>query len=386
MNFVHFSPHFPPNYRHFSMELRRLGATVLGVGDAAYEQLHPQLAGSLHEYYRVANMQSYDELVRAIGFFTHRFGKIDRIESFNEYWLESDARLRTDFNIRGYKIDDLAAVKRKSLMKDSFLSIGLTPARGRVLRTREEALKFVDEVGFPLIAKPDIGVGAYKTYKVQSMTDLDFVFTDKLPVDYIFEEFIYGYLQSFDGLTDQDGRVVFCSSFNMFPGVMEAVNNDLDLYYYTQREIPADVEDAGQKIVRQFDLRERFFHFEFFRTPEEKLVPIEVNMRPPGGLTTDMFNYANDIDIYHEYASVVLFNHFEAEVDRPYYCCYIGRKNNKNYTHSHDEIIDGFSDLLVQYEPISGVFSAALGDYGYLVRSSALSEIEDVVDFIQEKY
>jgi hypothetical protein len=58
------------------------------------------------------------------------------------------------------------------------------------------------------------------------------------------------------------------------------------------------LEDAGKRVLKAFNGRERFFHFEFFRVAQDKLVAPEVNMRPPGGLTTDMFNYANDIDIY----------------------------------------------------------------------------------------
>jgi len=42
-------------------------------------------------------MHNYDEMLRALGYFTHRYGKIDRIDSLNEYWLETEARLRTDF-------------------------------------------------------------------------------------------------------------------------------------------------------------------------------------------------------------------------------------------------------------------------------------------------
>jgi len=41
-------------------------------------------------------------------------------------------------------------------------------------------------------------------------------------------------------------------------------------------------------------------------------------MRPPGGMTTDMFNYANDIDIYREWAHVVVYNRFTAQYTRPY--------------------------------------------------------------------
>jgi hypothetical protein len=112
MNIVFLSPHFPPNYHLFCVHLHRLGVNVLGLADEPYELLRPELKAVLTEYYKVNNMHSYDELVRALGYLTHRYGKIDRIDSQNEYWLETEARLRTDFNIPGLKDKEIARVKR----------------------------------------------------------------------------------------------------------------------------------------------------------------------------------------------------------------------------------------------------------------------------------
>jgi len=77
MNIVFLSPHFPPNYYPFCIQLRRLGANVLGVADAQFEQLRPELQTALTEYYRVDDMHNYDQLLRAIGYFTHAYGKIE---------------------------------------------------------------------------------------------------------------------------------------------------------------------------------------------------------------------------------------------------------------------------------------------------------------------
>lgn len=131
MNYVSFSPHFPNNFRHFCVHLNRLGANVLGVGDAPFDEFHPSVKSSLCEYYRVQNPHNYDEMVRALGYLTHRYGKLDRYKSHNEYWLENDARLRTDFNIFGLKTPEMPAVKRKSIMKQRFIDAGIAVARGR---------------------------------------------------------------------------------------------------------------------------------------------------------------------------------------------------------------------------------------------------------------
>jgi hypothetical protein len=385
MNFVYLSPHFPPNYYQFCLHLHYLGVTVLGLADEPYDLFHPALKSALTEYYKVNNLHNFDELLRALGYFTHRFGKIDRIDSQNEYWLDTEAQLRTDFNIPGIKIDEIQKIKRKSLMKDIFIANRVPVAKGKKVNSLAEGWKFLNEVGYPVVAKPDIGVGAAKTYKISTPVELEDFFAQKPEVDYFFEEFITGTICTFDGLTDKDGNLVFQSSMQYSQGVMEAVNNDDLIYYYTLRDIPSDLEEAGRKTLKAFGVKERFFHFEFFRTDEDRLVALEVNMRPPGGLTTDMFNYANDIDIYAEWAHIIVHNRFTAEYTRPFHCCYIGRKANRQYVHKHDEIVRELDFRLVHHETISGVFSRALGDYGYVVRSPDLNEIMEMVNFIQEQ-
>ncbi|MBN2571723.1 MAG: hypothetical protein JXA68_06310, partial [Ignavibacteriales bacterium] len=94
MNIVFLSPHFPPHYYLFCVYLRTFGANVLGLADEHYHSLRQELKEVLSDYYKVFDMNSYDELLRALGYFTHKFGKLDRIDSLNEYWLETEAKLR----------------------------------------------------------------------------------------------------------------------------------------------------------------------------------------------------------------------------------------------------------------------------------------------------
>ena len=385
MNFVFLSPHFPSNYQLFCIRLNEQGVRVLGLADEPYNLLSPQLKNALTEYYWVNNMHNYDEMLRALGYFTHRYGKIDRIDSQNEYWLETEAHLRTDFNIFGLKDQDILKVKHKSLMKEVFIKAGVPVARGRDVRSLTEAERLLRQLGYPVVAKPDVGVGAAKTYKILNKAELESFFLQKPDFDYIIEEFVDGDICSFDGLTDREGNLVFYTSHQFSEGIMETVLQDDIIYYYSLRDIPPDLEDAGRRTLKAFDVRERFFHFEFFRRKEDnQIVALEVNMRPPGGLTTDMFNFANDIDIYAEWAHLVAHNRFTAVYSRPYHCCYIGRKYNRHYTHSHEEILVNFKSFICDHEPISGVFSRALGDYGYLVRSPSLDDIKEIAAFIHE--
>lgn len=383
MNFIFLSPHFPPNYYHFVTRLHSLGVSVFGIADEPYNRLQSELSSSLVEYYRTENMENYDELLRACGYFTHKYGKIDRIESLNEHWLEHEARLRTDFNVSGIKVNDIPKIKRKSCMKSAFQNAGINFAPGRICRSIGEALKLIQEIGYPIVAKPDIGVGASGTYKINDKHDLELFFEKKTSDDHILEKYIEGQIVTFDGLTDQWGKVVFYTSHVYGCGVMEAVNNNKNVYYYSVRKVPTDLRIAGMKLINEFNVRERFFHFEFFREKNTKdLIAIEVNMRPPGGMTTDMFNFANDIDIYYEWAQIVTLNKFSSNHKRKYYCAYIGRKFNRDYQFTHDQFLDKYGELICFHDELRGVFANAMGDYGYLVRSTTLAEISNMVYFL----
>lgn len=68
--------------------MKQLGANVLGIGDASCRDVNAAVKDSLTEYYQVSDMHDYDQLMRACGYYTHHYGKIDRFESLNEIgWL-----------------------------------------------------------------------------------------------------------------------------------------------------------------------------------------------------------------------------------------------------------------------------------------------------------
>jgi len=383
MNVVFLSPEFPSHYYRFCVRLREAGATVLGLGQTPRESLRGELRDSLHEYYQVPDLHRFDELVRALGYFTWRHGKLDRIDSHNEHWLETEARLRDDFNIDGLRAADLPSAKQKSRMKEVFRQAGVRVARGHRFRDAAAARAFAGETGFPLVAKPDTGVGANATYVLAACEDLE-RFLAGSPEAYFLEEFVPGIIQTFDGLADGNGRPVFCASME-YSGVLDMVRDEIDTSYHTLREIPDDLLEAGLATLKAFRVRGRFFHIEYFRTPDGHLVALEVNLRPPGGLTIDMFDFASDVDLYRLWAEVALGRRPDPVGARPYHCGYAGRKSHKRYAHGHDEVLARCGARLVAHLPMDPVFHGAMGDYAYLLRSPLLEGIRELTRFILEK-
>lgn len=396
MNFIYISPQFPKSYWNFCDRLKLNGVRVLGIGDTRYEELSHEVRSSLDEYYRVNDMENYDEMLRAVAFFTYKYGKIDWLESNNEYWMHQDARLRDDFHITsGYCESEASEMQHKSRMKVYYEKAGVPTARWQLVTTLEAAQSFVQEVAYPLVVKPDVGVGASATYKIRNEQDL-LAFYENVPkIPYIMEEYVNGYICSYDGIANSKKEILFDTS-HVFPvPIMDIVNQQDHLVYYSMRDIPKDLQDMGRRVVEAFATQRRFFHFEFFRMMEDKeglgkkgdLIGLEVNMRPPGGYTPDMMNYANELDVYQIWADMVSYDQSTIDTSRrPYICVFASRRDGKNYRHAQKEIENIYHHYLVMEERMPEILSGAMGDQMYTACFQTLGEVEAFVNFIQEEY
>ncbi|MBO5460725.1 MAG: ATP-grasp domain-containing protein [Ruminococcus sp.] len=395
MNFVFLSPNFPKTYYNFTQCLRNNGVTTLGIGDEPYDQLSQECKDSLVEYYKVNSLENYDEVYRACAFFAFKYGKIDWMESNNEYWLLRDAQLRTDFNVTtGLKNDNIDGIKYKSKMKEYYAKAGVPTARYHLVTNREEGLAFVNEVGYPVIVKPDNGVGAAATYKLKNEDDLNEFYNNIPEVQYIMEEFINGTIVSYDGVCDSDRNVIFDTSHYFPDPVMDVVNDHLDMWYYSRKQIPEALKDAGRRTIKAFDSNSRCFHCEFFMLNEDKeglgkkgdIFGLEVNMRPPGGYTPDMMNYANDVSIYQIWADMVCYDKGPGCMDvRPYVCVSASQRKVGTYQHSHDDIYAAYGQHILMFEEMPEVLAGAMGDYVYLARFETEEEAIAFADYVKAK-
>lgn len=396
MNFIFVSPHFPKTYWNFCERLRRNGVNVLGIGDAPFDEIPYELKDCLTEYYRVDNLGNYDEMVRAVGYFTFHYGKIDWLESNNEYWLEMDAQLRTDFNITtGAQNDFIQRIKFKSKMKESYRAAGVPVARHHMVSTLQAARDFIHTVGYPVIVKPDNGCGAEATYKLKNDKALK-AFFSKLPsIPYIMEEFINGTIVSFDGVADSHCVPLFYTS-NVFPTpLLDIVSSQGDLAYWTQKTVPAALKDVGFRTIKAFGAKSRFFHCEFFQLNEDKpglgrkgdYVALEVNMRPAGGYTPDMINYANSVDCYQIWADMVCYDEVRnLDLNGPkYYCVYASRREGHRYKHSHEQILARYGSRLKMCDELPLALRLDMGDWMYTANLRTSSERDAFIRYVQER-
>ena len=385
-NFIFISPNFPTNYWKFCAELKKDGMNVFGIGDCPYDDLMPELRGSLTEYFKVSSLENYEEVFRAVAFLTYRHGKIDWLESNNEYWLERDAALRTAFHITtGFQESDMHSVKYKSAMKEKYALAGIKTARWHIVDDAAGCRAFIESVGgYPVIVKPDNGVGASHTYKLSDEADL-FSFLQEKPQDvpYIMEEFVAGTVHTYDAIIDGDGNPMFETGNVTIDSIMDIVNTNGNSCYYIEKDLPEVMRDIGRRTVKAFGVKSRFIHFEFFVLDCDQqlgkkgdILGLEVNMRPSGGFSADMFNFANSIDVYKIWADMVAYGKTELKQEgrEHFYCCYCGRRDGKNFVMDHDAIMAKYGDRIKMVQRIPKALSGAMADMMYLVNVKTVKE------------
>ena len=395
-NIIFISPNFPTNYWQFCRELKKNRMNVLGIGDQPYDELSNELKDSLNEYYKVSNLENSDEVYRAVAFLTYKHGRIDWLESNNEYWLERDAKLRTDFNITtGFQEKDIPRIKYKSKMKEYYAKAGIPTARYHMVDTLENCLAFAEKVHYPVVAKPDNGVGASHTFKIENKEQMKQFFEVKWPdTSYIMEEFVNGEVNSYDAIIDSNGEPMF-ETGNVTPmSIMDIVNNSDNSIFYILKKLPDDTRTAGRATVKSFGVKSRFVHFEFFRLLKDQeglgkkgdLVALEVNMRPSGGVTPDMIDFAHSTDVYKIWADMIAFDRSTMPVGKHAYCAFAGRRDGKDFILGHEDILAKYKDNIKMAERIPDVLSGAMGNQMYVAVFGSQKEMDEFYNDILNCY
>ena len=395
-NFIIISPHFPQTYYRFAEALKNNGFRVLGVGDASYFEISHELRNSLDEYYCCFDMEDYENEKRAVGHFRNKYGIIDYLESNNEFWLEKDSWLRNDFNIpNGVRPDELKYWQHKSLMKELYKKAGVKTADYTIVTDKESLLQFIDKVGYPVFIKPDMGVGAEGDFKIENSGDVDEFFNKKESwITYICEQFVTGNIVSFDGICDEDSNVVFCASNVFPPSVADVVKKGQDLFYYTVKEVPEDLKEIGQRVIKAFNVKKRFFHLEFFRLTKDvpnvgkvnDIVALETNMRPAGGYTPDLINFSQSVNCYQIYADVMAFNENRQDMNMDkFYAACASRRDWVSYANDDNAIYEKYRNNICSAGRYPDVLSGAMGNRFFMAKFDTLEEIEEFQEFCEAR-
>lgn len=396
-NYIFISPHFPDYFWCFVRALRNNGFNVLGIGDCPYSNLSFELKTYLSDYYCCYDMEDFNREVDAVKYFKDKYGEIEFIESMNEYWLERDAKLREIFDIKnGVRPNELIYWQKKSLMKENYKKAGLKTAKYKLVGEKSDLLNFISKVGYPVFIKPDIGVGAAGDYKINNEEDLDRFYAEKIDgIEYICEQFLTGNIISFDGIADSNSNVVFAASNFFPPSIASIVQGKKDLFYYTLPNVPFKLLEAGTKAIKAFGVKQRYFHLEFFMLTQDipgfakkdEIIPLETNMRPAGGYTPHMINFANGIDTFQIYADIVAFDQtIQQSKGGHFFCACASRRDGVNYEHSDYDVLDRYQTRICASGRYADVLSGAMGNRYFIAKFTNEEDMEFFKNYVEGRY
>jgi ATP-grasp domain len=173
----------------------------------------------------------------------------------------------------------------------------------------EEIRAFAERVGYPLILKPRDGAGASGATRVDNDRDLETALRS-LGVErgrsVAVEEFIEGHEGFFDTLALR-GEVVHEFATHYYPNVLEAMRTRwISPQFITTNRIDAasgydEVKAMARKVIALLGIETSATHMEWFSGPKG-LKFSEIGCRPPGVRAWDLYNVANDMDLYREWA------------------------------------------------------------------------------------
>ena len=392
-NLIYLSPNFPANHWNFCHHLKLNGLNVLGIGDAPYDELTSELKSSLNEYYKVSSLENYDEVYRAVAYFISKYGRIDYLESNNEYWLERDAHLRDDFNINsGFHVKDMEAMKYKSKMKANYEKVNIPVARYHLVDDYDNCKKFIEEVGYPVVVKPDNGVGASDTHKIKNEEDLKKFFEHKMDVLYIMEEFIAGEVCTYDAIINSKSEPIFENGNVTIANLMETVSENGNSAFYERSILPPQLIEYGRAVVKAFNVRSRMVHFEFFRLTKDQhigkkddIVALEVNMRPSGGISPTMMNWANGTDVYKIWADMIAFDSSEKECVNKEVCVFASRRDGRIFKLSPEEVREKYGPSLKQEGRVEEALSGAMANYMFIANFKTEEEARSFAHDVLEE-
>jgi hypothetical protein len=400
MHVLFMAPNFPANQRQFVRALHGVGARVTGIGDVPADHLDSELKSWLHGYEHVPSLADEQAVTNAVRRVQGREW-VDRLECTVEAIMLSTARVREATTIPGLSVDQVMLCRDKLVMKQYLRARGIPCARNAKVDTVEDARRFVAEVGYPVVVKPRDGAGAHGTARCDDAEGLERALAEMgLGHPRVFvtiEEFVSGHEGFYDTLTC-NGEVVFEAVSHYYPGVLDAMRNRwISPYIVTTNRIDSPGYDElkvfGRKVIRELGLSTTPTHMEWF-FGEKGLSFSEIGARPPGVRFWDLYCWANDMDLYTEWARAVVFGQAHPRPSRRYSAGLISIRP------SQDGRISGYSGLdIVQkhcgrwlgevHLPAIGQRTADVGAgymaHGWLhVRHPDYDECRRILDFIGE--
>lgn len=323
MNVIFIEPSFPNNQREFTRALHAAGANVIGIGERPVDYLAPDVKSWLADYYQVRSVVHEPSLLAAVKAIQEKVW-VDRLEATVEAHIMAAAAVREATGIPGTTVRTAYLCRDKPAMKEILRKAGVSCAQSTRAESPSDARAFVASVGYPVIIKPPAGAGAAGTYRVRDDDRLEEVIRECGLADGVavaIEEFVEGHEGFIDTLTIK-GHVEHEFITHYYPNVLEAMRTrwiSPQMVATNRIEEPSyrEVREMTREVISILDIETSATHMEWFFGPKG-LKFSEIGCRPPGVCQWDVYNAANEFDLYFEWASAIVHGRISSRPSRRY--------------------------------------------------------------------
>jgi len=397
MNVIFVEPAFPRYQRDFVRALHDVGARVIGIGERPAEHLDDELKSWLSAYQQIPSVTDAQALHAAVRHAQQREW-IDRIETTIEAHVMPVARVREACSIPGTSVRTAFLCRDKPEMKRVLREAGVPCARFTAVGSVAEAREFAAQVGFPLVVKPRDSAGAAGTSRVDDLPALVRALEESgvghgAPA--ALEEFVDGHEGFYDTLAI-DGRVGHEFISHYYPNVLEAMRerwispqivatNRLDAPGY------AELRTLAERVIQVLGIGTSATHMEWF-FGSKGLRFSEIGCRPPGVAHWDVYNAANEFDLYREWAMTIVHGRTDRAPSRRYAAGIIalrpdrdgritGYRGLEEVQQRHGECVVGshFPDPGTPTQPVAAGYMA---NAWLRMRHPDYDELRRILDFV----
>jgi hypothetical protein len=283
--------------------------------------LKPRIAG----HYQVKHSLDGDALTDAVRRIGRGVGKVDRLAGALEQLQLPLAKVRDALDIEGLRSSVAKNFRDKDRMKDVLRAANVPVARSGLVVSRAALQKLIDQIGFPLIIKPQAGLGARATYRVGSAEELEqlerrnITPTTSNPLQV--EEFVRARERTCETITIK-GKAVWRSGTRYLPSPLEVLEEPWKQYCVL---LPREEDDPD--FVRFHPVNEQALtalfgptgstaagtaltHMEWFLRDDGTALVNEVGVRPPGVQIMPLMSIAHEVSFWDVWAELISLDRF----------------------------------------------------------------------------
>ena len=314
------APYFGGNMLHLLRALASLEVKLGIITHEPRERVPAFVRDAAH--YQVGNALDAHQLTVAARAFQKEWGHVDRLVGYLEPLQVPLGDARDACGIEGISGAVARNFRDKNRMKGVLRDAGLPVARQALVHGADDALRFVGEVGYPIVMKPLDGAGAKSTYRVRHESDLYRVLHQLMPSQarpVQAEEFVTGQEHTYETVCI-DGKPVWSSSTDYLPGPLAVLENDWMQYcVLLSREVSAHVqgfEAMNHAALKALGLRTGLSHMEWFRRANGGVTIGEVGARPPGVNIMALNGLVYGVDFWAKWAELQAFDRWTVPAER----------------------------------------------------------------------